>query len=242
MSSSTDSEGAQEESSGILPDALLHNLVLAATILMAVAAVLTAWTAFQATKWGGVQANSFSEASATRTESTRFSTLAGQQAQVDLDTFANWLNALQADIRAGDVQTPLSLAEYVPTTDTLSGFLFERFREEFMPAVDAWLNTEPFTNVNAPGTPLDMPEYELASAQEADALKATADELAQTARDANQTSDEYVIKAVLAALVIFFAGLSSNLLRPRNRALALGLGIAVFVFALYEILRLPIEI
>ena len=242
MTASKEPEGDPGESSGILPDALLHNLELAATILMAVAAILTAWTAFQSTKWGGVQANSFSEAGASRTESTRFSTLAGQQAQVDISGFTNWLNVLQADIRAGDAQIPPSATEYVPTNDTLSGFLFERFREEFMPAVDAWLNTEPFTNVNAPSTPFDMPEYELAAQQEAEFLKVAAEESSQVAREANQTADEYVIITVAAAMVLFFAGLSSKLIRPRNRVLMLGLGLVVFVFALFLVVRLPIEI
>lgn len=150
MASSTDSDGDAGEGLAILPEVLTHNMELAATILMAVAAILTAWTAFQSTKWGGVQANSFSEAGAARTESTRFSTLAGQQAQVDISTFTNWLNVLQADIRSGDVQPPPSGEEYQPAPGTLSGFLFERFREEFTPAVQAWLATEPFRDANAP--------------------------------------------------------------------------------------------
>ncbi|MEE8537713.1 MAG: hypothetical protein V3S71_06855 [Acidobacteriota bacterium] len=225
-----------------LPEALTHNLELAATILMAIAAILTAWTAFQSTKWGGLQADSFAEAGAMRTESTRFSTLAGQQAQVDISTFTNWLIALQADIRAGDVEPPPSAPEYEPAPDTLSGFLFERFREEFRPAVHAWLNAEPFTDANAPATPFDIPEYELAAKQKADDLQATADESAAEARDANQNSDNYVIIAVLAALVLFFAGLSSKLLRPRNRVLTLGLGVAVLITTLAFVSTLPIEL
>ncbi len=242
MASSTDSDGDAGEGLAILPEVLTHNMELAATILMAVAAILTAWTAFQSTKWGGVQANSFSEAGAARTESTRFSTLAGQQAQVDISTFTNWLNVLQADIRSGDVQPPPSAEEYQPTPGTLSGFLFERFREEFTPAVQAWLATDPFRDANAPATPFDMPEYELEARQMAIDLQAVADETAEKARDANQPSDDYVIIAVAAALVLFFAGLSSKLLRPRNRALALGLGVVVFVFALVVVSTLPIEI
>ena len=242
MASSTDPEGDTGGGLGILPEALTHNLELAATILMAVAAILTAWTAFQSTKWGGVQADKFAEAGAMRTESTRFSTLAGQQAQVDISTFTNWLNVLQADARAGDVELPPSGAEYEPAPDTLSGFLFERFREEFRPAVDAWLDADPFRDPNAPATPFDVPEYEMEAGQMADDLKAAADESAQEARDANQTSDEYVIIAVAAALVLFFAGLSSKLLRPRNRVLTLGLGVAMFVFALGLVVTLPIEL
>jgi hypothetical protein len=242
MSPSTDSDRAAGEDSTMFPEALTHNLVLAATIIMAIAAVLTAWTAFQSTKWSGVQATLFSESSAARTESTVFSTRAGQQAQVDISTFTNWLNALQADIRAGDVVSPESATEYVPAPDTLSGFLFLRFREEFSPAVDAWLDTEPFDDPAAPATPFDMPEYDLEASAAADDLMAAADESGRLARVANQNSDNYVILTVLAAMVLFFAGLSLNLARSRNTILALGMAVVLLFFTVYRILSLPIEI
>jgi hypothetical protein len=226
----------------MLPDILTHNLELAATILMAVAVVLTAWTAFQSAKWSGVQATLFSESSAARTESTVFSTRAGQQAQVDISTFTNWLNALQADIRAGDVVAPESATAYVPAPDSLSGFLFVRFRDEFRPAVDAWLDTEPLDDPAAPATPFDMPEYNLEAIGTADDLMADADEFARLARVANQNSDDYVILTVLAAMVLFFAGLSTQLIRPRNRVLSLGLGVLLLFFTVYLVLGLPIEI
>lgn len=242
MPPSIDSDGDAGEIPTIFPEALTHNLELAATILMAIAAVLTAWTAFESSKWSGVQAIEFSEAGAARTESTVFSTRAGQQAQVDISGFTNWLNVLQADIRAGDIEPPPSAAEYVPAFDTLSGFLFVRFREEFRPAVDAWLDTEPFTNPAAPSSPFVMPEYDLEANTMADDLMDEADESARLARVANQNSDDYVINAVLAAMVLFFAGLSTKLLRPRNRMLTLGLGVVLLVFTVYLVIRLPIEI
>ncbi|MCI0815382.1 MAG: hypothetical protein J4O14_09630 [Chloroflexi bacterium] len=241
MPPSTDSDGDAGEDSTIFPETLTHNLELAATILMAIAAVLTAWTAFQSTKWSGVQAIHFSEAGAARTESTVFSTKAGQQIQVDISSFTNWLNVLQVEIRSGDVEAPASAAAYEPAPDTLSGFYFERFREEFRPAVDAWLDTEPLTDPEAPGTPLEMPEYDVEAIGTAVDLMAAADESARLARVANQNSDDYVINAVLAAMVLFFAGLSTKLLRQRNRILTLGLAMAVLLFTAYLVLTLPIE-
>jgi type II secretory pathway component PulM len=73
-------------------------------------------------------------------------------------------------------------------------------------------------------------------------LRAEADESGRLARVANQNSDDYVILTVLAAMVLFFAGLSTKLLRPRNRMLALGLGVVLLFFTLYLVLRLPVEI
>ncbi len=230
------------EDGSIIPDILAHNLELAATIVLAIAAILTAWTAFQSAKWGGVQATSFSEAGASRTESARASTLAGQQAQIDIGTFTNWLNALQADARAGDVELPGNAADYVPELTTLSGFLFLRFRDEFKPAVDAWLQTDAFTNPDAPGTPFDVPEYELAASETAQGLQDEAEQSAQKARDANQTSDDYVIMTVIAALVLFFAGVSSKLIRPRNRVLVLFLAVVLLAGTAIRVFSLPIEL
>ena len=238
---STEQTREVNEDGSIIPDILAHNLELAATIVLAIAAVLTAWTAFQSSKWGGVQATSFSEAGANRTESTRFSTLAGQQAQVDISTFTNWLNALQADFRAGDVEPPSNATDYQPDPETLSGFLFLRFREEFKPAVDAWLQTDPIADANAPPSPLDMPEYELAARNTAEELQTAADQASQKARAANQTSDDYVIMTVLAALVLFFAGVASKLIRPRNRVLVLVLAVAILIGTAIRVFTLPIE-
>ena len=242
MSRSTDSDQDAKEVSTIFPEALTHNLELAATILMAIAVVLTAWTAFQSAKWSGTQAIHFSEAGAARTESTVFSTTAGQQIQVDISSFTTWLTTLQDDIRSGDEETPPSASEYVPSSDTLSGFFFNRFREEFKPAVDAWLNTEPFDDPAAPETPFDMPEYQLEATGTADDLMAEADEFARLARVANQNSVNYVILTVLAAMVIFFAGLSTQLIRPRNKMLSLGMGVVLLVFTVILMLGRPIEI
>ena len=242
MSRSTDSDRDAGEDSTIFPDALTHNLELAAIFVMAIAAVLTAWTAFQSTKWSGVQAIHFSEAGAARTESTVFSTRAGQQTQVDISGLTNWLNALQADIRAGDAVLPPSAAAYVPAPDTLSGFLFVRFREEFRPALDAWLNADPFTDPEAPATPFHTPEYDLEANRIADDLMVAADESARLARVANQNSNDYVINVVFAAMVLLFASLSTKLLRLRNRVLVFGLGVVLLFFTVYLVLRLPIEI
>ena len=63
------------------------------TVVLAFATLATAWSGYQAARWGGEQSTSYSQAGALRTESTRASTQAGQQVQVDIGMFANWINA-----------------------------------------------------------------------------------------------------------------------------------------------------
>ena len=58
-----------------------------ATIVLAFATLATAWSGYQAARWGGVQSTSYSQAGALRTESTRASTQAGQLAQIDIASY-----------------------------------------------------------------------------------------------------------------------------------------------------------
>jgi len=217
---------------------------LIATIVLAIATVLTAWSAFQSAKWSGHQSINFAEAGAARTESTRADTRAGQLAQVDIAMFIDWVSAVFDDEDSG-VITLDSGTTYEPTRGTLSGFLYLRFRDEFRPAVDAWLATDPVNNPDAPTSPFVMvdaagqPIYRLTAADEADSLVLAAEEASAEARQDNQNSDNYVITMVLFASVLFFAGMSSKLVKPRNRILALGFGVILLIAGLSIVASLP---
>jgi hypothetical protein len=214
---------------------------LVATIVLAVATILTAWSGFQAGKWGGEQAVNFSEAGASRTESTRADTLAGQLTQIDVAMYIDWVTAISNDLADGAI-TEAGLSPFTPVRGTVSGFLYLRFREEFLPAVDAWLAEDPISNVNAPKTPFAMSEYVVAQGVEADRLTALADEKSAAARTANQNGDNYVLTMVLFASVLFFAGVSSKMNRPRNRVIILGFGILTLIVGLVILVSLPILI
>jgi hypothetical protein len=212
---------------------------LIATIVLAIATILTAWSAFQSGKWGGTQAINFSEAGAARTESTRFDTRAGQLTQIDVAMYIDWVTALVEDIESGSIPA-LAPGAYEPTQGTISGFLYLRFREEFRPAIDAWIATDPTNDANAPPTPFAMAEYTVADAIEADRLSVLADEKAAAGREANQTGDNYVLTMVLFASVLFFAGVSSKMNRPRNRMLVLGFGLLTLTTGIVILVSLPV--
>ena len=109
-------------------------------------------------------------------------------------------------------------------------------------AMDAWLDTDPFGNSDAPGTPFDMEEYQLESVILADELLNTAEARSQEAREHNQQSDDYVLMAVVFASVLFFVGLSSKLPNPKSGLAILIVGIVLFVAAAAVVLTFPIEI
>ena len=62
-------------------------------MLLAVAAVTTAWCSYQATRWNGEQAKASAAASATRFQAARSSELANAQTEVDVATFSQWVDA-----------------------------------------------------------------------------------------------------------------------------------------------------
>jgi hypothetical protein len=210
---------------------------LVATVFLAVATVLTAWSAFQSAKWSGVQAISFSAANAARTESARASDLANTQRAVDVDTFVAWVSAVAAE-RGFEPSDLL----YRPEAGTESGFLYERFRDEFKPAVEAWLATRPLLDPDAPATPFQMSEYRLAADAEAERLVNESEDRRDDALQANQRSDNYVLLTVLFASVLLFAGVSTKLRGRRARQILLVTAGLLLVGAAITLLTFPVEI
>jgi hypothetical protein len=237
----TDSKSI-DESPHDAPKGFFHKsdrIELIATIAIAIATILTAWSAFEAGKWGGTQAINFSEAGAARTESTRADTLAGQLTQIDVAMYLDWVEAIATEAQEGTIPSiEEGLSE--PQPGTVSGFLRVRFRDEFVPAVDAWIATNPVDNPDAPKTPFSMEEYVVAKGVEATALSALADEKSQDARDANQNGDNYVLTMVLFASVLFFSGVSSKMGSHRNQLLMLSFGVIVLVVGIVILVSLPV--
>ena len=166
--------------------------ILAATIL-ALATIASAWSAYQATRWGGMEAESYAQAGAARAESIRASDLADADFTVDVEYFAIWLDEAG---QGGDKQV-LALLE-------------RAFRPEFQAAFQAWLATDPLDSQDGPATPVDMEEYVIATAQQAEELRSEAEAATAVATDANQTGDNYVLTTVLFASALFFAGVSTK--------------------------------
>lgn len=210
---------------------------LLATIVMAAAAILTAWAAFQSAKWSGVQSVEFSKANAARIESTRLDTRAGQLTLVDVDLFLTWLEAVNDELQDG---LPVVTEDgYEPIEGTLSAFFYERMRDEFKPALEAWLDSRPLVNPDAPATPFATEDYALADAEAADAKLEEAGDHTDMALQANQNSDNHVLTAVALALAIFFGGISSKLEETRNRWIAIGLATLIFLAAAVTLAALP---
>ena len=197
---------------------------LAATVLLAIATVATAWSGYQSTRWNGEQAKAAARASALRIDSTKAAALANSQTEVDVATFTQWVNA------------------YAQDQKQLADFYFRRFRKEFRPAVDAWIATKPLENANAPLTPFAMPQYKLAARAGSERLDAEAEIQTAKARRNIQRATNYVLGVVLFASALFFAGMSTKLTSARLRVVMLSIGCAVFLGTAIWIATSPVSV
>jgi hypothetical protein len=224
------------------PDRSMRWLEVFEAVLLAVAALMTAWAAFQSTKWGGVQANAYSQAGAARTESVRASNRANEQTVVDVDTFTSWVSAIGSERRA-DIDNGLADdGSYDPVAGTESAFLYARFRPEFRVAVDAWLDTRPLSDPDAATTPFQLPQYVVAEQQRADDLQAQADTDAAIARRANQRGDNYVMMTITFALAIVLVGIGSKMRTWRVHVALTAFAAAAVLAGVITLLTFPVEL
>jgi hypothetical protein len=193
---------------------------LAAAVILALATIVAAWSAYQATRWGGVQAASSRSALEARASASQLTTIYAAEVQVDVQLWTLWLQQKANDDEPG------------------AAFVEERFRDEFKPAFDAWIGLasegEP-----PPGTPFALPEYAPESRTAAEARLVDSDEFAETSAEANQTGDNFVLTAVIMASVLFFAGVGTKLKGRAVRLLMLLFAALLFLGGVGFMLSLP---
>jgi hypothetical protein len=205
---------------------------------MAVAAVMTAWAAFQGAKWHGVQAANTIDAAAAGAASHRATTEAFAQKTVDVGTFLQWLQAVRDDLSAGAIDS----GRYVPDPNTFSGFIAARFRSEFKPAFDAWIVSRPLINKDAAPTPFQLTEYALEADTEAARLAVQAETQVEAAHRANERAENYVLLTVLFAIALVLGSLSGKLQNATATAITLGMSGAIVIGATLALVTFPIEL
>lgn len=194
---------------------------VAEVLVLAVVAVATAWTGFQASKWDGRQVLLYGQASAYRFESDAASTYGGQELSADAGIFTAWLEAHSAG------NTKLQ-AQYE-----------RRFTPDFAVAFSAWLKTDPFTNPKAPPGPSAMPEYHNPYLAKATTLNDKAATTFDDGTSARGTSDNYVRDTVLFASVLFLVALAQRL-KARVARVALNMvAFGLLIYVLTSVLSLP---
>jgi hypothetical protein len=196
-------------------------LEIAEAVVLALVAIATAWSGYQAALWTGHQAELYGQASKLRVEAEGAATYANQERLYNASTVVEWLEA--------EAHSDKKLAD-----------LFERrFLPEFRPAFEAWKKTDPLNNPNAPPGPQLMSEYRSSKTEEAAKLNDQATGVFERGTRARQYSDEYVRVTVTLATVLLLIAISQ---RFRTRGVRVGLLVtAIFLLfvPIFQILTLP---
>lgn len=197
-------------------------LELWSAALLAAATLTTAYSAYEATRWGGQQATRFTEAGAARTESAKAQAQGFSFVTIDAGLFTEYAVAYSTQNRE------------------LERILERRFfRDEFKPAFEAWKKLRPLQNEDAPDVPFGMKEYDVRALDEAEVLEEEAAGLFEEGREANQTSDNYVLATIFFAAVLFFGGLATKFRSTRLIVATLTFGTLMFCAGIVRLLTLP---
>ncbi len=211
----------QDEHEGAHRDGWHRVLEILEVALLAVVAIVTAWSGFQAAKFDGRQSVLYGHSSRDRFEAEAATTTGDQRLAADAGFFTAWLQAHSA----GNTE--------------LETLLARRFTPDYKIAFDAWQQTDPFANPAAPPGPAAMPQYKNPDLEKAAALNATASSAFEDGTKARETGEKYVRDTVLFAMVLFLVAIAQ---RMKDKTLRGGVNLVAVVLAVYGIVsvaRLP---
>jgi hypothetical protein len=167
-------------------------LEIVEALVLALVAIATAWSGYQAARWDGQRAQLYAESNKLRVGVEELDTLAGQERIYDITTFNSWI------------------AVKVGGNQRLAAIFERRFRDEYRNAFTAWLNTNPFNNPKALPGPVFMPEYRSAKREEAKRLNVEATAIFERGTQAGDMGDRYVRITVLLATVLLIIAIGQR--------------------------------
>jgi hypothetical protein len=211
----------QVRESGDISQSRLEVIEIIEALILALVAVATAWSGYQAAQWAGKRAELYAKASQLRVTSEGLATLSGQERIYDSDTFDSWLAAkLDGKTEA-------------------AAFFERRFRDEYRPAFAAWMKTDPFNSTRALPGPIFMPEYHNAKHEQFLGLTKQAAEMADQGTKSGETGDQYVRITVFLATVLLITAIGQRFHFKSVRVVFMILAGLLFCVPLWQLLLLP---
>ncbi len=194
---------------------------IAEALVLAIVAVATAWSGYQAAKWDALSAQQYNLASRTIVVSQEKATLAGQDRLYDITTFNGWVAAKMSG------------------NQKLVEFFQRRFRPEYATAFVAWQKLDPMNNPSAPAGPIFMAEYKSANSLEAADLAEKANGYFEKGITTRETGDEYVKVTVFLATVLLLTALSQRFAIFGPRVAVVAVAFILLLISTYWILTFP---
>ena len=199
----------------------IETIEILEAILLAVVAIATALSGYQAALFDGESAKEYATSSRLRAESVEKHLESNQVAAYNANTLNAWL---QADV-AGDA--------------ALMAVLEKRFTPEYADAFEAWIELDPLTNPEAPAGPRFMPDYEDPLAEEAKELGAEATHAFDLGVSTRATGEKYVRVTVILAASLFLIAIGQRFKVRGVRHSVNYVAGALLVYCLYLIATYP---
>ncbi len=196
-------------------------LEIIAVILLGIATVGSAFCGYEATRWNTREGDLERDAATSRVEANRLFSLGTQTVVYDTTIVTQYAAALSA----GDQR----LVDFLRTS---------LVRPKFLPIIDRW--TEQIRNGETPTNLISDQAYideQMAGYAKA---AATAEDFTQEAGKASDHADAFVLTALLLAVSLFFAGVTSSFRVTSARLLLLIGAIITMAVAAGRIADLPI--
>ncbi len=191
-------------------NSVVMRLELFSVILMSLATVGSAWSAYQSTLWGGIQTFRLADAGKAGREAGIKNTEATLRRLMDGVILMQYLDY------------------FLKGEQELAAFYLKRLRPELKVAVESWLALNPLENPAAPPHPMVMKEYIVKQAEEAEELEKEAYARRVEAERANKISDNYVMTTVLFATTLFLGGIA-----PRFEILKLRIALLILASVVF---------
>lgn len=202
-------------------DRMHEMLEIAEAIVLAIVAITTAWSGYQAALWTGHQAELYALANRYRVQAEGTAAYGNQERLYNALTVMEWLKAEASG------------------NQKLAAMFERRFLPDFRPAFEAWKKTDPLNNASAPAGPQLMGEYRNPKLDEAAKLSEESGDTFERGNQARETSDKYVRVTVVLATVLLLMAISQ---RFKTRAVRVGLAVVAVLLLcgpVYRILMLP---
>ena len=188
-------------------------------VLLAIVAIVTALSGYQAARWDGESAKEYATSSRLRAESNTTQLTANQTLVYNAGNVTAWIQAMES----GNTK--------------LAGILTNRFTPDFRPAFDAWVKTDPLTNPDAPAGPSKMPEYRDPLTEHANELSKEASHAFDLGVETRVTAERYVRITVILAAVLFLIAIGQ---RFKIRGVRYSVNVIAGIFLVYSLYLLAV--
>jgi hypothetical protein len=207
--------GAHDDTAGHQPSRRrIETIEILEAILLAIVAITTALSGYQAARWDGESAKEYATSSRLRVEASNSSLTANQQLIYNSSTFTAWLQAYSAKDKG------------------LMTLLERRFLPNYKTAFDQWVKLAPWTAPGTPPGPRYMPGYTDGLAEDAAKLNKEASHAFDLGVEYRATGEHYVRITVILAAVLFLIAIGQ---RFQIRGVRYAVNIVAGLFLVYSL-------